>query len=183
MQPREGGAANRTSNEPGVLEPEGNAPLYQRPIGRGGYTERHCVRTVEQREPDPATPTAMPAPRGAIQVDAARADVPIDPPYRGDRQTAVRHGQAELGASIHTRIAGETLRVETTDIDEGKRVVEGVLGVTAKKWRLRSSTPNGGGAIVLEYECRLRRAYTPDSVRAQVLHQGVPFVRAAEWGR
>ena len=75
------------------------------------------------------------------------------------------------------------LRVETTDIDEGKRVVEGVLGVTAKKWGLRSSTPNGGDAIVLEYECRLRRAYTPDSVRAQVLHQGVPFVRAAEWDR
>jgi Domain of unknown function (DUF4956) len=75
------------------------------------------------------------------------------------------------------------LRVETTDIDEGKRVAEGVLGVTAKKWHLRSSTPNGGDAIVLEYECRLRRAYTPDSVRAQVLHQGVPFVRAAEWDR
>ena len=75
------------------------------------------------------------------------------------------------------------LRVETTDIDEGKRVVEGVLRVTAKKWRLRSSTPNGGDTLVLEYECRLRRAYTPDSVRAQVLRQGVPFVRAAEWHR
>ena len=75
------------------------------------------------------------------------------------------------------------LRVETTDIDEGKRVVEGVLAVTAKKWRLRSSTPNGGDTIVLEYECRVRRSYTPDSVRAQVLQQGVPFVRAAEWGR
>ena len=75
------------------------------------------------------------------------------------------------------------LRVETTDIDEGKRVVEGVLGVTAKKWRFRGSRPNGGKTIVLEFECRLRRAYTPASVRAQVLHQGVPFVRAAEWDR
>lgn len=74
------------------------------------------------------------------------------------------------------------LRVETSDIDEGRRVVDGVLGVMAKKWCLRSST-NGGDAIVLEYECRLRRAYTPDSVRARVLHQGVPFVRAAGWDR
>src|SRR6266496_3417161 len=101
-----------TSTEPDVLEPEGNATLNQRPLGRVGYTERQCVRTVEQREPDPATPTAMPAPRGVpIQVDATRADVPIESPYRGDRQTAVPHGQAELGASIHTRIAGETVRV------------------------------------------------------------------------
>jgi hypothetical protein len=75
------------------------------------------------------------------------------------------------------------LRVETTDIDEGKRVAEGVLRVTAKKWRHRSSASNGGDAIVLEYECRLRRAYTPDSVRARVLHQGMPFVRAAGWDR
>lgn len=75
------------------------------------------------------------------------------------------------------------LRVETTDIDEGKRVVEGVLAVTAKKWRLRSSRPNGGDTIILEYECRLRRAYTPDSVRAQVLRQGVPLIRAAGWDR
>ncbi len=75
------------------------------------------------------------------------------------------------------------LRVETTDIDEGRRVVDSVLRVTAKKWRLRSSTLNGGNAIVLEYECRLRRAYSRDSVRTQVLHQGVPFVRAARWDR
>src|SRR5258708_212162 len=95
-----------------MLEPEGDAALHQRPLGRGGYTERHCVRTVEQREPEPATPTAMPAPRGVpIQVDAARADVPIESPYRGDRQAAVPHGQAELGVSIHTRIAGETVPV------------------------------------------------------------------------
>jgi len=75
------------------------------------------------------------------------------------------------------------LRVETTDVDDAMRVVERVLGVMAKKWRLRGSRPNGGRTIVLEYECRLRRAYRPDSVRAQVLHQGVPFVRAAEWDR
>jgi hypothetical protein len=73
------------------------------------------------------------------------------------------------------------LRVETTDIDEGRRVVEGVLGVTGKKWRFRSSTPNGGNTIVLEYECLLRRKYTPDAVRAQLLQQGAPFVRATEW--
>jgi hypothetical protein len=73
------------------------------------------------------------------------------------------------------------LRVETTDIDEGRRVVEGVVGVTAKKWRFRSSTPNGGNTIVLEYECRLRRKYTPDAVRAQLLQRGAPFILAAQW--
>ena len=75
------------------------------------------------------------------------------------------------------------LRVETTDVDDAMRVVERVLGVMAKRWHFRGFRPNGGRTIVLEYECRLRRTYTPDSVRAQVLHQGVPFVRAAEWDR
>jgi hypothetical protein len=95
----------------------------------------------------------------------------------------MRLSSGTLGARPGKQHRDGILRVEATDIDEGKRVVEGVLRVTAKKWRLRSSTPNGGDAIVLEYECRLRRAYTPDSVRAQVLHHGVPFVRAAEWDR
>jgi hypothetical protein len=75
------------------------------------------------------------------------------------------------------------LRVETTDIDEGRRAVEGVLKVTAKKWRLRLAAPNGGETLVLMYECRLRRAYAPEAVRAQLLHQGRPFVQAVEWQR
>jgi len=116
--------------------------------------------------------------------------------HRAHAQAALRGESPAAAAPSQMRLSSGTLadrpdkrhrdgilRAETTDIDEGKRVVEGVLRVTAKKWRLRSSTPNGGGAIVLAYECRLRRAYTPDSVRAQVLHQGVPFVRAAEWDR
>lgn len=116
--------------------------------------------------------------------------------HRAHAQAAVRGESPDGAASSQMRLSSGTrgdrpdkqhrdsiLRVETTDIDEGKRVVEGVLGVTAKKWRLRSSRPNGGYAIVLEYECRLRRAYTPNAVRAQLLHQGVPFVRAAEWAR
>jgi len=74
-----------------------------------------------------------------------------------------------------------TLRIATTDIDEGRRAVEAVLGVTAKKWRLRSTAPNGGNTLVLVYECRLRRAYAPEAVRAQLLLQGAPFVRAVEW--
>ena len=73
------------------------------------------------------------------------------------------------------------LRVETTDVDDGMRVVERVLRVTAKKWNLRRAAPNAEKAIVLDYVCRLRRMYTPDAVRALLLHDGVPFVRAAEW--
>ena len=75
------------------------------------------------------------------------------------------------------------LRVETTDVDDGMRVVDHVLGVAAKKWRLRRSTPNASKGIVLEYECRLRRAYTPDGVRTRLLHHGEPFVRSAEWDK
>jgi len=107
---------------------------------------------------------------------------------RGASHDAVPPSQIRLSSGTvddrpdKQRRAG-ILRVETTDIDVGERVVEGVLRVTAKKWRLRSSTPNGGNTIVLEYECGLRRVYTPDSVRGQVLHLGVPFVRAAEWDR
>jgi len=78
---------------------------------------------------------------------------------------------------------GGLLRVETTDVDDGIQAVERVLGVTAKKWRFRGATPSAGKAIILEYECRLRRTYTRDAVRTQLLHQGVPFVRAAEWER
>ncbi len=102
------------------------------------------------------TPTAAQPPQPRV-TSAARGDRP-DKPHRDG-----------------------TLRVATTDIDEGRRAVEGVLGVTAKKWRLRSTTPNGGETLVLVYECRLRRAYTPTAVREQLLLQGVPFVQAVEW--
>jgi hypothetical protein len=73
------------------------------------------------------------------------------------------------------------LRVETTDVDDGIRVVERVLRVTAKKWNLRRAAANAAKAVVLDYACWLRRAYTPDDVRALLLHDGVPFVLAAEW--
>ena len=71
--------------------------------------------------------------------------------------------------------------METTDIDEGRRTVEGVLRVTAKKWRLRSTALHGDETFLLVYECRLRRVFTPQTVRAQLMHQGVPFVQAAQW--
>jgi hypothetical protein len=116
--------------------------------------------------------------------------------HRAHAQAGLRGESPDVAAPSQRRLSSGTLddrpakqrrdgilRVDTTDIDEGKRVVEGVLRVTAKKWHLRSFTPSGGDAIVLKYECRLRRAYTPGSVRARVLHQGVPFVRAAEWDR
>jgi hypothetical protein len=115
---------------------------------------------------------------------------------RARAQAAPQGESPDAAATSQTRMASGTLdgrpdkqhrdgilRVQTTDIDEGKRVVEGVLGVTAMKWRLRSFTPNGADAIVLEYECRLRRAYTPDAVRARLLYQGEPFVQVAEWQR
>jgi hypothetical protein len=73
------------------------------------------------------------------------------------------------------------LRVETTDVDDGIRAVERVLRVTAKKWNLRRAAANAKKAVVLDYVCRLRRVYTPDDVRALLLHDGVPFVLAAEW--
>ena len=102
-------------------------------------------------------------------------------------QGATRHGRqlfAQPGNNGRgNQPRGGLLRVETTDVDDGIRVVERVLGVMAKKWRFRGATPSAGKAIVLEYECRLRRTYTPDAVRTHLLHQGVPFVRAAEWER
>jgi len=101
-------------------------------------------------------------------------------------QRVMRHGRQlapPAGNDGRGKPRGGVLRVETTDVDDGMLVAERVLAVAAKKWRFRRSTPNTGKAIVLEYECRLRRTYTPEVVRAQVLHQGVPFVRAAEWER
>jgi hypothetical protein len=77
---------------------------------------------------------------------------------------------------------GGVLRVETTDVDEGMRIVERLLGVTAKRWRFQGTRPNGGKTVILEYQARLRRTYTRDIVRTRLLHHGVPFLRAAEWG-
>jgi small basic protein len=74
------------------------------------------------------------------------------------------------------------LRVEATDVDDGMRMVERVLGVTAKKWSFHRTRPNGGKTVILEHHARLRRAYPPEAVRARLLHLGAPFVRAAEWG-
>ncbi len=85
------------------------------------------------------------------------------------------------GSNGHRQLRAGVLRVETTDVDEGMRIAERVLAVAAKQWRFRRSTPTSGRAIVLEYECRLRRTYTPEVVRTQLLYQGVPFIRAAEW--
>ena len=99
----------------------------------------------------------------------------------GAAPSQVRLSSSTLGDPPDQRRRGGNLRIETTDIDEGRRVVEGVLGVTAKKWRLRSSATNGVNAVVLVYECQLRRAYWSDVVRARVLSEGQPFVQAVEW--
>jgi Domain of unknown function (DUF4956) len=74
------------------------------------------------------------------------------------------------------------LRVEATEVDDGMRMVERVLGVAAKKWSFHRTRPNGGKTVILEYHARLRRSYTPVAVRTRLLQLGAPFVRAAEWG-
>src|SRR5262249_1918626 len=73
------------------------------------------------------------------------------------------------------------LRVGAADVDDGMRMVERVLAVTAKKWSFHRTRSNGGKTVILEYHARLRRAYTPEAVRTRLLHHGAPFVRAAEW--
>jgi len=107
---------------------------------------------------------------------------PADPALRAAPRER-RPPPATLGNGSSKPPRDIVLRVETTDVDDGMRVVDHVLGVAAKKWRLRRSTPNASKAIVLEYECRLRRAYTPDGVRTRLLHHGEPFVRSAEWDK
>jgi hypothetical protein len=107
---------------------------------------------------------------------------PADPALRAAWRER-RPPPATLGDGRSKPPRDIVLRVETTDIDDGTRVVDQVLGVAATKWRLRRSTPNASKAIVLEYECRLRRAYTPDEVRTLLLYHGEPFVRSAEWDK
>jgi hypothetical protein len=104
----------------------------------------------------------------------------------GERPAAAQPPPARLTSVARSDGPGKPHRngmlgVTTTDIDEGRRAVEDVLRVTAKKWRLRSTAPNGGETVVLVYECRLRRAYTPEAVRGQLIEQGAPFVQAVEW--
>lgn len=73
------------------------------------------------------------------------------------------------------------LRVETDDLDQGRRVVEAVLAETAKKWRFERTLHHGGRTTGLEYHARLRRSHTPEAVRGRILNDGSPFVTAVEW--
>jgi hypothetical protein len=45
----------------------------------------------------------------------------------------------------------------------------------------RSPVFHEGSTVGLEYRARLRRAHTPEEVRDRLLHDGAPFVTAAEW--
>jgi uncharacterized protein DUF4956 len=73
------------------------------------------------------------------------------------------------------------LRVETDDLDQGRRVVEAALAETAKKWRFERTLHHGGRTTGLEYHARLRRSHTPEAVRGRILNDGSPFVTAVEW--
>jgi hypothetical protein len=73
------------------------------------------------------------------------------------------------------------LRVETDDLDHGRRVVEAALAETAKKWRFERTLHHGGRTTGLEYHARLRRSHTPEAVRGRILNDGSPFVTAVEW--
>ena len=73
------------------------------------------------------------------------------------------------------------LRVETDDLEHGRRVVEAALAETAKKWRFERTLHHGGRTTGLEYHARLRRSHTPEAVRGRILNDGSPFVTAVEW--
>jgi hypothetical protein len=73
------------------------------------------------------------------------------------------------------------LRVETDDLEHGRRVVEAALAETAKKWRFERPLHHGGRTTGLEYHARLRRSHTPEAVRGRILNDGSPFVTAVEW--
>jgi hypothetical protein len=73
------------------------------------------------------------------------------------------------------------LRVESDDLEHGRRVVEAALAEAAKKWRFERTLHHGGRTIGLEYHARLRRSSTPEAVRGRILNDGSPFVTAVEW--
>jgi hypothetical protein len=106
-------------------------------------------------------------------------------PAEGARAVALDEGPpapAVTGNALAKPHRDLLLGVEVTDVDDGMRIVERVLGVTAKKWSFHQTRPNGGKSVILEYHARLRRSYTPEAVRTRLLHHGTPFIRAAEWG-
>ena len=72
-------------------------------------------------------------------------------------------------------------RIEATERESGRRVVEEILAATTKKWRFRRTPQNGGRIVNLQYDARLRRAYSPDQVRDELLRKGAPLIRVAEW--
>jgi hypothetical protein len=89
-----------------------------------------------------------------------------------------RSPAAERDANPPPRNA--TLRVQVTDVDEGRRAVEPLLDTLTKTWRRARISGAGGAVAVLEYEIRLRRRHPADELRSRVQKDGQPFVVAVE---
>jgi hypothetical protein len=111
---------------------------------------------------------------------AASGEEPVAPGHhahggRDDR----RDGDAKPDAEPKPK--SMVLRVETDDLDQGRRVIEAALAETAKKWRFERTLHHGGRTTGLEYHARLRRSHTPEAVRGRILNDGSPFVTAVEW--
>ena len=138
--------------------------LYVWRSGLGGYQSRTQALLWGDSP-------AMPAPAAPISGEPLRQSMNGKHATSGD-------GESDKHATQPRRLV---LRVVANDVDDGRHAVEAVLAATAKKWSFRRSMYRGGGTIGLEYQARLRRAHTPDAVRDRVLHDGAPFVTAAEW--
>jgi uncharacterized protein DUF4956 len=73
-----------------------------------------------------------------------------------------------------------TIRVQVTDVEEGRQVVESLLDDLTKSWHRSRITGGGGPVVVLEYEVRLRRRHPAEEVRDRLHEDGEPFVVAVD---
>jgi hypothetical protein len=115
-----------------------------------------------------------------LEILTWRTDLGAAPPALAAASDASRHdSHKEASAKDDGAVRRAILRVQVTEVDGGRRTVEALLETLTKSWRwIRTSVAGQTSALV--YEVRLRKKYTAEQVREQLVRDGRPIVTAAE---
>lgn len=107
-------------------------------------------------------------------------------PARSDGDNRKRAKETPPGTAAE-REAGSVarnaiLRVQVTDVDEGRHVVEPLLDSLTKAWQRSriGRAEDAGDHVVLEYQVRFRRRYPAEEVRDHLLRHGRPLVASVD---
>jgi len=71
------------------------------------------------------------------------------------------------------------IRILTTDAASLRTAIDPLLETEAKRWRYRGSSTNETGTSI-EYDLRLKKGYSRQSIAEAVREKGAPFVVGVE---